>query len=68
MKRLQILLRFMTDPYALNIESQIRIKRLVEKLSPEIEQKLELIQSGGIKGKKYSPSEYLHYIDQILGD
>jgi len=39
-----------------------------EELNPEIKQKLELIQSGGVKGKKYSPSEYLQHIDNLLED
>ncbi len=39
-----------------------------EDLSPEIAEKVELAQSGRIKGKKYTPSEYLQHIDEILKD
>ena len=36
-----------------------------KKLNQEIEDKLELIRSGNVKGKKYT-SEYLEHIEQIL--
>ena len=39
-----------------------------KRLSPDIEHRLELIQSGNVKGRRYTPSEYLHHIDQILED
>jgi len=48
----------------INSESNLESK----KLNSEIEDKLELIQSGNIKGKKYTSSEYLQHIDQILED
>ncbi len=37
-----------------------------KKLNQEIEDKLELIRSGNVKGKKYTSSEYLEHIEQIL--
>jgi len=48
----------------INSESNLESK----KLNPEIEDKLELIRSGNIKGRKYTSSEYLQHIDQILED
>jgi len=47
-----------------NLKSNLENKRFNE----EIENKLELIQSGNVKGKKYSTTEYLQHIDQILED
>ncbi len=47
-----------------NSESNLERK----KINSEIEDKLDLIQSGNVKGKKYTSSEYLQHIDQILKD
>ncbi|MGI0055757.1 MAG: hypothetical protein ACREAK_00105 [Nitrosarchaeum sp.] len=37
-----------------------------EKLNSDIERKVELIESGKIKGKTYTPDEYLKHVDEIL--
>lgn len=37
-----------------------------ERLNPDIEKKIELIESGKIKGKTYTPDKYLKHIDKVL--
>ena len=54
----------LNDVPKINSESNLESK----KLNPEIEDKLELIRSGNVKGKKYTSSEYLQHIDQLLED
>lgn len=39
-----------------------------EKLTPEIEKKVKLIESGNAKGKTYTPSKYLKHVDKVLDD
>ena len=39
-----------------------------KKFNQEIENKLELIRTDNVKGKKYTSSEYLQHIDQVLED
>lgn len=38
------------------------------RFNADIENKLEMIQDGNVKGKKYSVAEYLQHVDQILED
>ena len=54
----------------LNNSNEITFESNLEskKLNQEIEDKLELIRSDNIKSKKYTSSEYLQHIDQILED
>ncbi|HEY8110960.1 MAG TPA: hypothetical protein VIG05_08860 [Candidatus Nitrosotenuis sp.] len=40
--------------------------KVQEKLNPEIEKKIKLIDSGKTKGKNYTPEEYLKHVDEIL--
>jgi hypothetical protein len=42
--------------------------RRQEKLNPDIEEKIKLVESGKIKGKAYTPDEYLKHIDKVLED
>jgi hypothetical protein len=39
-----------------------------EKLKPEIEKKVKLIDSGKAKGKTYAPDKYLKYVNKVLDD
>lgn len=39
-----------------------------ERLNPEIEEKVKLIESRKVKGKAYTPDEYLKHIDKALED
>ncbi|MCV0399673.1 MAG: hypothetical protein K5785_06715 [Nitrosarchaeum sp.] len=42
--------------------------RTQSRLNPDIEEKIKLVESGKIKGKTYTPDEYLKHIDQVLKD
>jgi hypothetical protein len=42
--------------------------RVQEKLNSDIEEKVKLVESGKLKGKTYTPDEYLKYIDKVLED
>ena len=39
-----------------------------EKLNPEIEKKVKLIESGKAKGKTYTPDEYLKHVNEVLDE
>jgi hypothetical protein len=39
-----------------------------EKLKPEIEKKVKLIDSGKAKGKTYTPDEYLKHVNKVLDE
>jgi hypothetical protein len=39
-----------------------------EKLNPEIEKKIKLIESGKTKGKTYTPDEYLKHVNEVLDE
>ena len=39
-----------------------------EKLNSNIEEKVKLVESGKLKGKTYTPNEYLKHIDKVLED
>lgn len=39
-----------------------------EKLNPKIEEKIKLIESGKVKGKSYTPEQYLKHVDKVLED
>ena len=38
------------------------------KLNSDIEEKVKLVESGKLKGKTYTPDEYLKHIDKVLED
>lgn len=40
--------------------------KVQEKLNPDIEKKVKLIESGKVKGKAYTPDEYLNHVDRVL--
>jgi len=42
--------------------------RTQEKLNSDIEEKVKLVESGKLKGKTYTPDEYLNHIDKVLED
>ncbi len=39
-----------------------------EKFNPEIEKKIKLAESGKVKGKAYTPGEYIDHVKKILKD
>ncbi|MGI0004372.1 MAG: hypothetical protein ACREAX_03645 [Candidatus Nitrosotenuis sp.] len=39
-----------------------------EKLNSEIERKIKLVESGKVKGKTYTPDEYIKHVKKILED
>lgn len=42
--------------------------KVQEKLNPDIEEKVKLIESGKVKGKTYTPDKYLKHIDETLSE
>lgn len=40
----------------------------VEKLNPEIERKIKMIESGKVKGKAYTVGEYIEHVKKVLKD
>lgn len=45
-----------------------KARKTEERLNPDIEEKVKLIESGKVKGKTYTPDEYLKHINEVLED
>lgn len=50
------------------MQSSAKKSKDMPELSPEIEEKVRMIKSGKVTGKKYTPDEYVKHIDKVLED
>jgi hypothetical protein len=50
------------------MQSSTKKPKEMPELSPETEEKVKMIETGKVTGKKYTPDEYIKHIDQVLED
>ncbi|MGB9002385.1 MAG: hypothetical protein WCC52_01075 [Nitrosotalea sp.] len=50
------------------MQSSTKKSKEMPELSPEIEEKVKMIESGKVTGKKYTPDEYIKHIEEVLED
>lgn len=51
-----------------HMQTHARKTKKEDKLNPELEKKIEQIESGLVKGKQYTPDEYLKHVKEVLQD
>jgi hypothetical protein len=50
------------------MQSSTKKSKEMPELSPETEEKVKMIESGKVTGKKYTPDEYIKHIEEVLED